>query len=872
MDSYISAAGSISQLYHSAKTGGAAEGIEKISANSYFLENGDILVLPGDEGDCRYLYGRDGFNFWAYSSGYMSCNDGLFSIFNRVSEGQEPRIGFFAGFPDEGGLYEAIPLLPVPVSCFESFLQAERYVVFSGSAAYYYTEAGGIRFCVRAFPDDEKNLHFTINIENQTENTREIFISSYLNPFLRHDLFENPENRWFREVRYLPPKAGSNELGPFLLKVNEDLDRVTSISNYAIAGRKLILAGGSKLKGHEETASRYEYVGGSRSSLHTPASLRAGRFLEGKHVCAFTEVAAAGDLIHLSLEVKSTIRYDISISFLDSCRNEGELEEKLKRLPERVTPDSKLEAMHRAEACGLKPEFRGSETEIVKAGALNSFFTHLMRQVEFCSLLKGYVQPSPLSLIGIRDVFQALEGFAAWEPAAARKKILEALGFVLTDGRCPRQYALPLRDGRLPPMDLRPFIDQGSWVVSAVAAYLKYTGDMGFLEEMCGYCEIADESKGLVQRTSQKDSVMEHLLRITDYLLDKRDFGMTGCIRALYGDWNDALDGLGVSRKPDVRYGSGVSVMASLHVYQNLREMAEILEEADRDKYASRIGDLTIARKELAENIKKYAVVSEGGERRILHGWGDDRSYLVGSFGDPDGESRRSLTSNAFWVLSGMNDADSMEEDILKAYDKLDTKYGFKTFEPYFAPGTPGVGRIHKLPRGTAENGAVYVHASAFAAMSLFRLGHPQKGWEQLCKLLPITHEKLSCSPYVMPNSYGYNEELGIDGESMQDWQTGSSNVVFKTYVRYVFGIEPGFDGLWLQPAGWSPFRGFSLQITIRGCRVALVCENTGRGSREYYLDNVKQDGVYSKATRIERLFIPWQRLDKPEAHIRVVG
>ena len=52
----------------------------------------------------------------------------------------------------------------------------------------------------------------------------------------------------------------------------------------------------------------------------------------------------------------------------------------------------------------------------------------------------------------------------------------------------------------------------------------------------------------------------------------------TGCIRALYGDWNDALDGLGVSTVSGVEYGTGVSVMATLQVYQNLGEMLEILE------------------------------------------------------------------------------------------------------------------------------------------------------------------------------------------------------------------------------------------------------------------------------------------------------
>ena len=44
-------------------------------------------------------------------------------------------------------------------------------------------------------------------------------------------------------------------------------------------------------------------------------------------------------------------------------------------------------------------------------------------------------------------------------------------------------------------MDLRPFIDQGVWVISTIVTYLKLNGDFGFLGEVCGYYEIVDEKK-----------------------------------------------------------------------------------------------------------------------------------------------------------------------------------------------------------------------------------------------------------------------------------------------------------------------------------------------------------------------------------------
>jgi hypothetical protein len=44
----------------------------------------------------RYPYVHDGMNFWVYGSGYMHANDGLFALFPRRTEGQEPGVALMA--------------------------------------------------------------------------------------------------------------------------------------------------------------------------------------------------------------------------------------------------------------------------------------------------------------------------------------------------------------------------------------------------------------------------------------------------------------------------------------------------------------------------------------------------------------------------------------------------------------------------------------------------------------------------------------------------------------------------------------------------------------------------------------------------------
>jgi len=57
----------------------------------------------------------------------------------------------------------------------------------------------------------------------------------------------------------------------------------------------------------------------------------------------------------------------------------------------------------------------------------------------------------------------------------------------------------------------------------------------------------------------------------------------------------------------------------------------------------------------------------------------------------------------------------------------------------------------------------------------------------------------------------------------MNDWQTGSSNVLLKLLIRYVFGFIPGFDALRVAPAGWSPFERTELAATAHGRKVRIV-------------------------------------------------
>ncbi|MDF2943407.1 MAG: hypothetical protein K0S01_2265 [Herbinix sp.] len=822
--------------------------------NTYFLDDGSILSIPRSDGDNRFPYGEQGFNFWTYASGYMHANEGLFSPFLRANEGQEPKIAFFAGWKGQEK-YEVLSLMAVPKLEEDCIDEIIRYTVFTKVYTYYITKAKEMRFTVRVFVDEGKHMYFSIMIQNLSNHKQELYVSTYLNPFLCNKIYETSESRWFRKAEFI--ESASTDTGHFIFSINEDLSRTVSVTNFGVINRSLTLEGDSLLLKQEATTSRYQYVGGAYSSLHTAASLKQGYFQGVKHVTSFNDTAIAGEIIHLEVAPKKLVQMDMEFSYVVHSDNSEGYQALHRKVEPALIEDLVNSCINKnnSENTSLKGIFGEAVHDDYNGKIITTFFDYLKKQVEFCSLIKGYVQLSEGSLIGIRDVFQAIEGMLYFKPEQARIKILEALGFIAPNGRCPRQYTLPINDKTNPIMDLRQFIDQGVWVINTIVTYLKFTGDFTILEELCGYYEIVDEKLKIVHKSDLKDNVLSHMLRIMDYLLQSKDL-VTGCIRTLYGDWNDALDGLGVSRDGKEEFGSGVSVMVTLQVYQNLQEMIELLGllegyEQTRITYTKALEDIEKALK------KQAIIIHENGEQRIVHGWGDQQSYYVGGFTDPDGKSRYGLTSNAFWVISGLYRTDtSIKNTILLAFDHLDSKYGLKTFEPYFSQNTPGVGRIYKLPPGTAENGAAYIHATAFGIMALFMMGEPKRAWIQLRKIFPFTHQQISCSPYVMPNSYGDNTALNINGESMQDWQTGSSNVVLKIIIRFIFGFQPEYGGFLLQPASWIPFNTYLLDIVYQGTLIHISYNNKKAGKRSFMVNNNMLLGIYDEYLGTDKLWI----------------
>lgn len=785
-------------------------------------------VTKGDSPRGRFVYGFNGFTLWCQADGYLYASDGLHQLFATAKEGEEPSIAFFL---DVDG--KILSLLPVP------FLGGgvQRSTMFTLHATYYFAEWEDIATIVRVTTSPTNQLLFSlfVSIQRPRKNFR---LLTYFSPYEKDELGKSDEDRWFLTTKTNNQITQDGKarfpFPPCSVTVFEDPDRFTSLTHQSLIRGACALTPGITFQGFETTTSRKEFIGGNNRNLNNPVVFERQHFPEQRPETVFNDKAIYSNAFFFAAEEHSAVRLDYIYERVLSPKDSEKLacEPINSLLVDRAVLEVVDENSGHLSSLKIEGTFDKAYSEI-EGQDFFPFLITLQHQVAVCSKIKGYMQLAQRSLVGIRDVFQALEAYLYFAPVKAKEKILEALGYTCLDGRCLRQY-LPGSSIA----DTREFIDQGLWVIKTIVEYVKVTGDKSLLNEEVGYHEIVEDNPyiGAVKPTETHESVLLHLIRILEYLI-KNINPETQLLMALYGDWNDALDGLGFTDKKDKQFGTGTTVMGSLQLYQNCKDMIDLLHFLElQGTHKDEIALYRKAKDSLYAGLVNKAILGSGSAARIAHGFGDEEKYTVGGPEDPDGASRYGLTSNAYWIISGIHQDAKKKEgrdllpSILSAYEKLDDKYGLRTFYPAFERGTEHwFGRIPRLPIGTAENGATYNHATLFGIWSLFQAGQSKAAWKQLEKMLPFTsiHHNYNLTPFVIPNSYIHNPEKGLDGESMNDWQTGSSNVLLKILIWYVFGFRPELDHLRIQPDPRSPLEQFSFSGTYQDKKISMSYRKT---------------------------------------------
>lgn len=801
--------------------------------NSYFLPDSSVLCYPRKYGESRYPYYSDGLVMFARSSGYIDINEGTFHVFRTANYNEDAVIGFFAGEERKEG-YFPLSVLGAGKQLFEPE-DVKRYTVYSPECVYYIVESSSCIYAVRGYVDADKHIRFTMGAVNRAEE-KKIYLASYFEPMLRYIAAEGFFNRMTKHSKLLPN-------GSYIMKSLNACYDCLSIR---------VACGGNVTEKYSTTAKR-TFLGLKGGCLANAEALKNGKPDFTVTNTNTTDLPVACDFYHFDLKAGESARVDYELlvtadELIAECFALGKVDAEAADLE--LGRSAKAEKAENAE---LKANFGKWEEERIGGGVLNNFLDYVKRQISLCALGKSYAE----SMLGIRDVFQQLEASLIWQSERSRAQIVKVMNYILEDGRAPRQISFPSSEKPVPDMDLRPYIDQGPWIIDTLYTYLAFTGDSSILDEECSYYRV-ENTLGPVLESDRRDSILEHLCAITDYLVSNIT-PETGLLRALWGDWNDAIDGIGRTKDEGAEFGSGVSVMASAQLYCALDKMAKILKMKGNEEKAEEYLEI---RRALGESYRENAVCEELGVKRILHGWGDKREYFAGSYEDYDGKSRISLTAHAFAVISDITRKyPELRADIIKNILSLDSKYGLLTFSESFDEIDARIGRISTITPGTYENKAAYVHASTFGIMALFLLGESRQAWRQLEKSMVITHDNATLTTFVMPNSYCASEEYFIDGVSMGDWYTGSGTVLIKELVRFGFGVDPDLCGLRIAPPVYFPCEDASLDLTVKGRKIRVNVYGAGEQQRRIYLNGNDITGGFDEQMKTNTAYIPENEL-----------
>ncbi|MDY3920442.1 MAG: glycosyl transferase [Candidatus Limivivens sp.] len=437
--------------------------------------------------------------------------------------------------------------------------------------------------------------------------------------------------------------------------------------------------------------------------------------------------------------------------------------------------------------------------------------------------------------MGFRDSCQDLLGFLHLIPDKARERILDIAATQFEDGSAYHQYQPLTKKGN---MDVGSgFNDDPLWLIAAVSAYIKETGDLSILEESVPFDNDASRAQPL----------MEHLRRSFRFTLTHLGPHRLPLIGR--ADWNDCLNLNCFSETP------GESFQTCANFESDKPESVFIA--AMFVKYGNEYADLCELTGNLSEKETVLQAVSDMYDAVLKDGWDGEwflRAY--DAFGDKIGskecqEGQIYIEPQGFCVLAGIGVKEGLAETALSSVEKhLDTKYGVVLLQPAYQTYHVNLGEVSSYPPGYKENAGIFCHNNPWISIAETVVGHGNRAFEAYRKICPAYIEAISeihrTEPYVYSQMVAGKDAKNF-GEAKNSWLTGTAAWTFVNASQYILGIAPTLKGLSVDPCIPEDFSGFEATRQYRGASYHITVQNPDhvqKGIRELLVDGEKVDGT----------------------------
>ncbi len=420
--------------------------------------------------------------------------------------------------------------------------------------------------------------------------------------------------------------------------------------------------------------------------------------------------------------------------------------------------------------------------------------------------------------MGFRDSNQDLLGFVHMVPGRARERILDIAATQLPNGGAYHQYQPLTKRGN----DAvgSGFNDDPAWLVLAVSAYLRETGDFSILDEQVPF----DNQPGTETR------LYGHLERAISYTLER--LGPHGLPLIGRADWNDCLnlncfsDTPGESFQTTENRAGGVAesvFIAGLFV-EAANEMAAI---------AERTADVSdAARYRAAAQQMVAAVERDGWDGAWFRRAFDFFGHPVGSSTNEEGQIF--IEPQGICVLAGIGVGDGRATTALESVrERLATKHGIRLQQPAYSHYYLELGEISSYPPGYKENGGIFCHTNPWLMIAEAVVGNADGALDYYLRINPSAREEISeihrCEPYVYAQMIA-GPDAPTHGEAKNSWLTGTAAWNLVAISQWILGIRPAFDGLEVVPVVPDRWPGFSAIRRFRGVDYKIEVHRAGPG------------------------------------------
>jgi cellobiose phosphorylase len=415
--------------------------------------------------------------------------------------------------------------------------------------------------------------------------------------------------------------------------------------------------------------------------------------------------------------------------------------------------------------------------------------------------------------MGFRDSNQDLLGFVHMVPERARQRILDIAGTQLATGGAWHQYQPLTKRGN----DAvgSGFNDDPAWLVLAVDAYLRETGELAILDEPVPY----DTTPGTEQPLS------DHVRRALDYTVER--LGPHGLPLIGRADWNDCLNLNCFSDTPG----------ESFQTTQNREgEVAESVFIAGLFVLAANAwAAIEERRGETAAAARYRSAATDMVAAVERHGWDGAwfrRAYDF--FGEPVGsaandEGQIFIEPQGICVLAGIGLEDGRARRALDSVrERLATPHGIVLQQPAYSGYRLNLGEISSYPPGYKENGGIFCHTNPWVMIAEALAGNAAGALDYYLRINPSAREGISdvhrCEPYVYAQMIA-GPDAPTHGEAKNSWLTGTAAWNYVAATQWLVGVRPELDGLGIDPHlpdGWGEvhvtrrFRGTEYRIAVR--------------------------------------------------------